>query len=157
MCSVVSDSVAPWTVAHQAHLSMGFSRQEYWSGLPRPPPGDLPDLWQHTRPDFERRLWDLYMRGTWRKGEEGTSMGRGSVKCPQQCFLALRFHNYAATKNTHHDAQWLSGSGQCHFTSGIQRSKPGVLGHERGWHLEEIEELQTCQLGKILFDGWSLF
>ena len=32
-----------WTVAHQAPLSMGFSRQEYWSGLPCPPPGDLPD------------------------------------------------------------------------------------------------------------------
>ena len=32
-----------WTVAHQAPLSMGFSRQEYWSGLPLPPPGDLPD------------------------------------------------------------------------------------------------------------------
>ena len=35
--------VAPWTVAHQAPLSMGFSRQEYWSGLPCPPPGDLPN------------------------------------------------------------------------------------------------------------------
>ena len=33
----------PWTIAHQAPLSMGFSRQEYWSGLPCPPPGDLPD------------------------------------------------------------------------------------------------------------------
>ena len=33
----------PWTVAHQAPLSMGFSRQEYWSGLPFPSPGDLPD------------------------------------------------------------------------------------------------------------------
>ena len=33
----------PWTVAHQASLSMGFSRQEYWSGLLFPPPGDLPD------------------------------------------------------------------------------------------------------------------
>ena len=33
----------PWTVAHQAPLSMVFSRQEYWSGLPFPPPGDLPD------------------------------------------------------------------------------------------------------------------
>ena len=31
-----------WTVARQAPLSMGFSRQEYWSGLPCPPPGDLP-------------------------------------------------------------------------------------------------------------------
>ena len=33
----------PWTVAHQAPLSMEFSRQEYWSGLPFPSPGDLPD------------------------------------------------------------------------------------------------------------------
>ena len=35
--------VTPWTVARQAPLSMGFSRQEYWSGLPFPSPGDLPD------------------------------------------------------------------------------------------------------------------
>ena len=35
--------VIPWTVAHQAPLSMGLSRQEYWSGLPCPPPGDLSD------------------------------------------------------------------------------------------------------------------
>ena len=34
---------APWTVAHQAPLSMAFSRQEYWSGLPFPPPGDRLD------------------------------------------------------------------------------------------------------------------
>ena len=33
----------PWTVAYQAPPSMGFSRQEYWSGLPFPSPGDLPD------------------------------------------------------------------------------------------------------------------
>ena len=33
----------PWTVALQAPLSMGFSRQEYWGGLPFPPPGNLPD------------------------------------------------------------------------------------------------------------------
>ena len=33
----------PWTVAHQAPLSMGFSRQEYWSGLPFPSPEDLPN------------------------------------------------------------------------------------------------------------------
>ena len=35
--------VTPWTVAYQGHLSMGFSRQEYWSGLPFPSPGDLPN------------------------------------------------------------------------------------------------------------------
>ena len=35
--------VTSWTVSHQTPLSMGFSRQEYWSGLPCPLPGDLPD------------------------------------------------------------------------------------------------------------------
>ena len=35
--------VTPWTVAHQAPLSMGFSRQEYWSELPFPLPGDIPN------------------------------------------------------------------------------------------------------------------
>ena len=49
MCCVLShsivstSSVTPWTVAREAPLSMGFSRQEYWTGLPFPPPGDLPD------------------------------------------------------------------------------------------------------------------
>ena len=37
------DFAIPWTVAHQFPLFMGFPRQEYWSGLPCPPPGDLPD------------------------------------------------------------------------------------------------------------------
>ena len=41
--SVVSDSCDPWTVAHRAPLSVGLSRQEYWRGLPCPPPGDLPN------------------------------------------------------------------------------------------------------------------
>ena len=36
--------VTQWTVTHQASLFMEFSRQEYWSGLPFPGPGDLPDL-----------------------------------------------------------------------------------------------------------------
>ena len=39
-----------WAVARQAPLSVGFSRQEYWSGLPCPPPGDLPD------PEAEREF-----------------------------------------------------------------------------------------------------
>ena len=39
----------PWTVAHQAPLSMGFSRQECWSGLPSPFPGDLPNLGTEPR------------------------------------------------------------------------------------------------------------
>ena len=43
VASVGSDSVTPWPIACQAPLSMGFSRQEYQSGFPCPPPGDLPD------------------------------------------------------------------------------------------------------------------
>ena len=40
----MSNSFAiPWIVAHQAPLTVGFPRQEYWSGLPFPSPGDLPD------------------------------------------------------------------------------------------------------------------
>ena len=42
-CSVMSNSATPWTVAHQAPLSVGFFRQEYWSELPFPSPGALPD------------------------------------------------------------------------------------------------------------------
>ena len=42
-CSVVSDSANRWTVACQALLSRGFSRQNYWSGVPFPSPVDLPN------------------------------------------------------------------------------------------------------------------
>ena len=42
--SHVQHCVTLWTTAHQVSLSMGFSRQGYWSGLPCPPPGDLPSL-----------------------------------------------------------------------------------------------------------------
>ena len=43
MLSCVKFFVTPWTVAHQAPLSVGFSRQEYWSGLSFPVPADLPN------------------------------------------------------------------------------------------------------------------
>ena len=43
VCLVMSDSATPWTIACQALPFMGFSRQEYWNGLPYPPPGDLPN------------------------------------------------------------------------------------------------------------------
>ena len=50
-CSVMSDfSLTPWTVARQAPLSLGFSKQEYWSGLAFSSPGDLPD--REIKPRF---------------------------------------------------------------------------------------------------------
>ena len=43
LLSHVQFFATPWTVDHQAPLPMEFSRKEYWSGLPFPPPGDLPN------------------------------------------------------------------------------------------------------------------
>ena len=43
LLQLCTDSAVLWAVARQAPLSVGFSRQEYWSGLPFPLPGDLPD------------------------------------------------------------------------------------------------------------------
>ena len=76
--SVMSDSATPWTVACQAPLSMGFSRQEYWSGQSFPSLGDLPD------PGFESRSAALqvvagsqHMRShPWQGHEEKTWQAR---------------------------------------------------------------------------------
>ena len=57
----------PWTVAHQAPLSMGFSRQEYWSGLPCPPPGDLynPGIKSMSLAFHAMTRWVLHHWATW--------------------------------------------------------------------------------------------
>ena len=60
--------MTPWTVAHQAPLSMGFSTQEYWSGLPFPSPGDLPE--PGTEP-WSPALQEVSLPNG--VGEEGTS------------------------------------------------------------------------------------
>ena len=60
--SVMSDYfVTLWTVACQAPLSMGFSQQEYWSGLPFPPPRDLPG--PGMEPESRRILYCLSYQG----------------------------------------------------------------------------------------------
>ena len=52
--SLVRLFATPWTVAYRAPPSMGFSRQEYWSGVPFPSPGDLPDPGIEPRsPEFQ--------------------------------------------------------------------------------------------------------
>ena len=63
--SVVSEFVTPWIVAHQAPLSKGFSRQEYWSGLPFPSPRDLPDPGiEPTFPALQAILYCLSLQGS---------------------------------------------------------------------------------------------
>ena len=61
MLSRVHLFVTQWTVARQAPLSMGFSRQEYWSGLPFPPPGDLPDPGMEPMPPASPALVDKFL------------------------------------------------------------------------------------------------
>ena len=65
----------PWTVAYQAPPSMGFSRQEYWSRLPFPSPGDLPD--PGIEPGSPRK-WELMNIGGSSRGGELESTGLGS-------------------------------------------------------------------------------
>ena len=68
-CSTVSDSMTSWTIACQAPLSMWFSRQEFWSGLPFPSAGDIPDPWirpgsptlqTHSLPSEPLLFWSLF-------------------------------------------------------------------------------------------------
>jgi len=63
MLSHIGFFVTLWTVAHQAPLSMGFSRQEHWSGLPFSTPGFLPDSGSNEH--FLHLLHWLYPRATW--------------------------------------------------------------------------------------------
>ena len=60
--------VTLWTVARQAPLSMGFPKQEYWSGLPFSSPGDLPDSWiEPGLPHCRQSLYRLSHQGSYRR------------------------------------------------------------------------------------------
>ena len=60
--------VTPWTAAHQAPLSMGLSRQEYWSGVPFPPPGIFPlQGLNPSLPHCRQTLYPLSHQGKWKK------------------------------------------------------------------------------------------
>ena len=64
MLSHVCFFAIPWTVACQVTMPMGFSRQEYWSGLPFPPPGDLPNTGiKPTFPVLVGRLFTTELLG----------------------------------------------------------------------------------------------
>ena len=79
----MSDSVTPRTVAYQASLSMGFSRQEYWSGLPFLSPEDLPD--PGTEPRSPALLYPLSHQGSPQElgkqipGRGGRGVGEGAL------------------------------------------------------------------------------
>ena len=71
----------PWTVAYQAPPSMKFSRQEYWSGLPFPSPGDLPN------PEIEPRFLALQAETLYPLSHQGSPRDPGSMAT--ECGLTL--------------------------------------------------------------------
>ena len=100
MLSHVRLLVIPWTIAHWAPQSMGFSRQECWSGLPGPPPGDLPDPGIEPEPSASPALQ-----------EDSLSLShQGSLK---YCFIGW----YVVT-----EALWMSFHGH----PSPHSSSPGV-------------------------------
>ena len=88
----------PWTVASQTSLSMGFSRQEYWSGLPFPSPGDLPDPGiESGSPALQAdSLLDCAMKEAWLISQEtgemylATDFGNGLPLLPSLWVLIQR-------------------------------------------------------------------
>ena len=107
---VVPDSVTPWIKAHQTLLSMGFSRQEYWSGLPLPSPGDLP------HPGIEPRTPALQIDSL-----PTELWGKTLQRCTSVTIIKIRFyfilswhyqlgrhkHNFAIDENYWWTLLWL--------------------------------------------------
>ena len=96
--SVSVQLFTPWTVARQSPLSKGFSRQEYWSGLPNPSPGDLSDpgikpkspAWQAdslpSEPPGKPQSWEEDVLKPENDGPEGYDHHRNSDSAKQTCF-----------------------------------------------------------------------
>ena len=97
--SVMSNSATLWTAAYQAPVSIGFSRQEYWSGLPLPPPDNLPNPWDWTHVSMSPALaggfftisatWSLQILDPFLSLELGVS-----AVILQWCFL---FHSHSSS------------------------------------------------------------
>ena len=88
-CSVVCLFATPWTVARQAPPSMGFSRQEYWSGLPFLSPGNLPDL--RIQPRSPAVQMDSLLSEPPVRSKE-LDLGRTQFVSPSYCIFIIALH-----------------------------------------------------------------
>ena len=118
------NSAIPWTVAHHAPLSMGFPRQEYWSGLPFPPAGDLPDPGiTHMSPALASRFFIAespgkpIIDGLWSESERASSSVMSSSLTPWTVAIWLLCLWNSPGKNT--------GVG-CHFLLAGDLPNPGI-------------------------------
>ena len=114
----MSDSAALWAVTHQAPLSMGFSKQEYWCGLPCPPPGDL--LYPRSNPHLLCLLhWQVdslppchlgspyinMMLFDKRQEEETTKSQQAVTLCSGTQQRDCRNHHSTPNTPSHHEAK----------------------------------------------------
>ena len=96
----------PWTVAHQASPSMGFSRQEYWSGLPVPSPGDLPNPGIKPRsPALQAGILTSEPPG--KKFLQLILSGRHGMSLPRSCF---RLSKKERRQKVSHSVCWCRSS-----------------------------------------------
>ena len=113
-CSVMSDCCDPWTVARQAPLSMELPRQEYWSGLSLPTPGDLPDTLNCPRNVF--CLSFCAFLGGLEQNIRATAHGRGRKRERLSLISNRKVHAQASESS-----QGLSGPRGIHHGSGAHR------------------------------------
>ena len=108
-CSAVSDSfVTLWTVAHQSPLSMGFPRQEYWSGFPFPSPRDLSDPGnEHTSPALAGEFFTAEPPGKLHPIISAANHRGGTMVCMRErCYYSsLRSPSYLRFCLTHGDLE----------------------------------------------------
>ena len=143
--------VTPWTIACQAPLSMRFSRQEYWTGLPCPPLGDLPDLgikpcllcllhWQTGSSPLSQPGKPLQMNNSWTE----------TTICLFQLLKTSSF------QMTHPGLQWTSDNTFPHISSSYRQrisDKPPVLKESKESSLTPVPVWNIYQLNP--HDIWS--
>ena len=119
----------PWTVAYQAPLSLGFSRQEYWSGLPLPSPGDLPDT--------------------------GIEMER---KRQESCLPWSIMMSVTKTSNKYDYYLCLEERGEKEWEGGRSRPKSAFWSHRRwcvDWQLsKELSKMKSCPCEATDYSAW---
>ena len=155
--------VTLWTVAHQAPLSMGLSWQEYQSGLPFPPPGDLPNPGIKSASLISPALagWLFTSSTTW-EAQSSNAVWQIISKFQWTITFILHIHGsmgllwFGWLSWAHLSQTGLQMSGQVQVCSGLHPWTQGVGGTDTvmffSWHKSEAQEgcLETCEASKSL-------
>ena len=145
--------VTPWTVARQAPLSMGFSRQEYWSGLPFSPPRDLPDPGNKPRsPALQKKSAGLTSIVRFGETHNFSEPRLSSLK--QKIWKIWK-----VTCETNHVSLSLSVSED----GSLWSRKQALTRHQIGWCLRVLPNISNCEqvcclnlsVYGILFSTWT--